>query len=68
MAGDCGATDACQGATEDEFESFAFDFRSAKVMAEVVEDGTRDLSGERPCVVASEGSSLLDGQDQPVFA
>ena len=68
MSGDRGATDSCQRATEDEFESFAFDFRSAEVMAEVVEDGAGDLSGERPCVVASEGSSLLDGQDEPVFA
>ncbi len=68
MSGDRGATDACQGATEDEFESFAFDFRTTEVVAKVVEDGAGDLSGERPCVVASESSSLLDGQDQPVFA
>ena len=68
MSGDRGATDSCQRATEDEFESFAFDFRSAEVMAEVVEDGAGDLSGERPRVVASEGSSFLDGKDEPVFA
>ena len=61
VSGDRWAADSCQGAAEDEFQSFAFDFRPAEVMAEVVEDGTSDLSGERPCVMACKSGSLLDG-------
>ena len=68
MAGDRGATDARQGATKDEFESLAFDFRTTEVVAEVVEDGTGDFGGEGPCVVPGKSGSFLDGKDEPVLA
>ena len=68
MAGDCGATDARQGATKDEFESLAFDFRTTEVVAEVVEDGTGDFGGQGPCIVPCKSGGFLDGKDEPVLA
>ncbi len=68
MAGDCGATDARQGTTKDEFESLAFDFRTTEVVAEVVEDGTGDFGGQGPCIVPGKSGGFLDGEDEPVLA
>ncbi len=68
MAGDCGATDARQGATKYEFESLALDFRTTEVVAEVVEDGAGDFGGQWPCIVPGKSGSFLDGEYEPVLA
>jgi len=68
VAGDCRATDARQGATKDEFEGLAFDFRTTEVVAEVVEDGTGDFGGQGPCFVPGKSGSFLDRKDEPVLA
>ena len=52
VASDGGAADPCKRATENEFEGFSFDFRSSKVMFEVVDYSAGDLGGKRPCEVA----------------
>lgn len=61
MASDSGAADSCKGATENEFEGFSFDFRSSKVMFEVVDYSAGDLGGKRPCEVAGLDCGFFDG-------
>ena len=61
VASDGGAADSCEGATEDEFESFSFDSRLSKVMFEVVDYGAGDFGGKGPCEVAGLGCGFFDG-------
>ena len=61
VASDGRAADPCEGATEDEFESFSLDSRPSKVMFEVVDHGSGDLGGKGPCQVAGLGCGFFDG-------
>jgi hypothetical protein len=61
VASDGRAADPCEGATEDEFKGFSFDPRPSKVMFEVVDHGTGDFGGKRPCEVAGLSCSFFDG-------
>ena len=65
MAGNAGASNTSEGATEDEFEGGAFDIRAGEVVAQVVENGAGDIGGEGPLFVACADGSLLEGEDQP---
>jgi hypothetical protein len=68
MAGDGGATDSGEGTSEDEFEGFAFDFRSLEVVSEIVKNGLSDLGSERPSEVSGLAGGFFDREDKPVFA
>ena len=61
VASDGRAADSCEGAAEDEFEGFSFDFWLSKVMFEVVDYGAGDLGCKRPCKVAGLSCGFFDG-------
>ena len=68
MACDGGATDSSERAVENEFESFALNFRAMKIVVEVVEDSSSHLRGERPSVMTGLGGGFIDRENEPIFA
>jgi len=65
VPGDRRATDACQGAAEDELECFSFDFWVFEIVAKVVKDGSGHIGGEWPCLVTGPKGGFFDRKDQP---
>jgi hypothetical protein len=68
MAGDGGATDACERPTKDEFEGFTFDFGSLEVVSQIVKNGLGDFGRKGPSKVAGLAGSFFDREDEPVLA
>jgi hypothetical protein len=63
MASNGGASNACERAAEDEFKGGAFDIGAGEVMAQVVENGSGDISSEGPLFVACADGGLLKGKN-----
>jgi hypothetical protein len=65
MAGNGGASNASEGAAENEFEGSTFDIGAGEVVAQVVKNGAGDISGKGPLFVACADGGLLKGENQP---
>jgi len=65
MAGNGGATDACEGAAQDHLEGIAFDDWADEVVPKVVEDGLGHLRSQGPFPVTGAGGGFFQGEDQP---
>jgi len=65
MAGNCWASNASEGAAENEFEGSTFDIGAGEVVAQVVKDGAGDIGGKGPFFVACADSGLLKRENQP---
>jgi hypothetical protein len=68
MAGDGGATDSGERPAKDEFEGFAFDFWSLKVVSQIVKNSLGDFGSKGPSEMTGLVSSFLDREDEPVLA
>ena len=60
VPGNRGATNAREGAAEDEFEGFPFDSWVLEVVAKVVKYGPCHIRGEWPCLVTRPKGGFFD--------